>query len=83
MLALELEKHFVFSNDGGETWLVVKEEPKDIDDKLDVWVQPHISTSLSDSFHLLLDRYEYVWEPDSDALNRGDDYLPVKRDNYS
>lgn len=78
MLAHELEKKFVFSNDGGQTWLIVKEEPKDIDGWISVWVSPRGDTSLSSSFDISLDPYEYVWEPDPEALNRGDDYLPVK-----
>lgn len=79
MQALELTRGSVFSIDGGENWLVVISEPRDGDNNNILFLaSPRGNTSLGSTLQLDLDWYDHVWEPDPDALNRGDEFLPVK-----
>jgi hypothetical protein len=81
MKAIDIEKYGVISIDGGQTWLVVVTEPKDTeDDKISFQASLRDEPTLRNWREVKLHAYDHVWEPDPIALNRGDDFLPVKEE---
>lgn len=82
MRADELRRGSVFSTDGGETWLVVMVDPRDADDADEVVVlaAPVDRPTLGASVEMRLGWHDHIWEPDPEALNRGDEHLPVRED---
>lgn len=79
MKAYLIERGTTFSIDGGVTWLVaITEVREDDNDNMIFLACDRENFSLGASKEYCINAYEHVWEPDPEALNRGDNFLPVK-----